>query len=82
MTTKFALKRLYGTCFCRDGAECPHFTPFFLHTLGIAECTWEVYAEELKELKNTGCDNIDTIITFYKAINDLSSKTTDNMKIK
>lgn len=82
MMTKYALKTLYGSCFCRDGDECSHFKRFFLGTLGIPKCTWEDYVEELKELKNTSCDNIDTITTFYKAIHALSSKITENIEIK
>lgn len=82
MMTKFALKRLYGTCFCRDGAECPHFTHFFCSTMGITECTWEVYVEELKALKNSGCDDIDTITTIYRAITSLLPEITDDKEIK
>ncbi|KAL7624644.1 hypothetical protein AAE478_006214 [Parahypoxylon ruwenzoriense] len=82
MMTKFALQRLYGTCFCRDGAECSHFTRFFLDTLGITKCTWEICVEELKGLKASGCDNIDRITAIYKEINTLLPENIDNVSIK
>ncbi|KAI0385044.1 hypothetical protein F5Y04DRAFT_204258 [Hypomontagnella monticulosa] len=82
MVTKFALKRLYGTCFCKDHGECPHFVPFFCSTLGITECTWQIYVEELKALQASGCDNIDTITTIYKAIGSLQPETIDQEGIK
>ncbi|KAI1487736.1 hypothetical protein F5X96DRAFT_681025 [Biscogniauxia mediterranea] len=82
MVTKFALKRLIGACFCRDGADCSHFDRFFFDTLGITECTWEVYIQELKALKASGCDNIDTITAIYKEINALLRKQTSKESVK
>ncbi|KAI1633135.1 hypothetical protein F4809DRAFT_624584 [Biscogniauxia mediterranea] len=82
MVTKFALKRLVGACFCRDGADCSHFDRFFFDTLGITECTWEVYIEELKALKASGCDNIDTITAIYEEINVLLRKQTSKESVK
>lgn len=79
MTTKFVLKRLYRTCFCKDGAKCPHFSKFFVETLGVsAACTWSNYVEELKALKNVDCEDVDTITGIYKAINALQPKNTDS----
>ncbi|RWA07221.1 hypothetical protein EKO27_g7884 [Xylaria grammica] len=84
LRTKYALKRLYGNCFCRDGAECSHFTRFFTNTLGINKCTWETYVEELKVLKALDEDDFsddpfsddsnvdfDTIANIYRAIDSL-----------
>ncbi|KAI0508878.1 hypothetical protein F5B22DRAFT_638424 [Xylaria bambusicola] len=83
MTTKFVLKRLYRSCFCKDGAKCPHFSTFFTETLGIQEsCTWQDYVEELKALKQNDCNDVDAITGIYEAINALEQRTIDNVAIR
>ncbi|KAI1748144.1 hypothetical protein F4782DRAFT_384783 [Xylaria castorea] len=83
MTTKYVLKRLYRTCFCKDGAACPHFSRFFVETLGIrAFCTWQDYVEELKALKQNGCNDVDTITGIYEAINALKQRNVDSVAIR
>jgi hypothetical protein len=82
MMTKFVLKRLYDTCYCKDGPDCIHFLKFFVETLGIsAACTWQDYIEELKALKN-GHEDADTIKRIYKAINSLQPDGTDCTSIR
>ncbi|KAI1118839.1 hypothetical protein F5Y14DRAFT_397902 [Nemania sp. NC0429] len=83
MMTKNVLKKLYGTCFCKDGAACPHFPRFFVETLGIrASCTWQDYVEELKALKEDDCDDVDTITGIYEAINALKQRSIDTDAIR
>ncbi len=83
MTTKYVLKRLYRTCFCKDGAACPHFSRFFVETLGIrASCTWQDYVEELKALKQNDCNDVDTITGIYEAISALKQRNIDSVAIR
>ncbi|KAI0182894.1 hypothetical protein EV127DRAFT_40641 [Xylaria flabelliformis] len=82
MVTKNVLTILYGTCFCRDGAKCPHFSNFFVETIGIrASCTWQDYVDELGALKEDS-DDVDTITGIYKAINALQPKDIDRAAIR
>ncbi|KAI1188940.1 hypothetical protein F5B17DRAFT_450976 [Nemania serpens] len=83
LTTKYVLKRLYGTCFCKDGAACPHFSRFFVETLDIrASCTWQDYVEELKALKQNDCNDVDIITGIYEAIDSLKHKDIDSVAIR
>lgn len=76
MKTKFALRLLYEPVILSrlDGEDATHLINFFTNTLGIADCTWETYIDELKELKASGCGNIDSISVIYTALNDLRPK--------
>ncbi|KAI1297487.1 hypothetical protein F5Y03DRAFT_386916 [Xylaria venustula] len=83
MITKYVLKRLYKTCFCKDGPACPHFARFFVKTIGIpASCTWQDYVEELKALKQNDCIDVDAITGIYKAINSLKQISNDSVAIR
>jgi hypothetical protein len=46
---------------------------FFTGVLGVTDCDWEIYVNELKELKTSGCDNADTITVIYRALDGLRS---------
>ncbi|KAI0977216.1 hypothetical protein F4678DRAFT_468441 [Xylaria arbuscula] len=83
MTTRHVLKRLYRTCFCKDGAACPHFFRFFVETLGIpASCTWQDYVKELQALKENDSTDVDTITGIYKAINALEQTSNGIVAIR
>jgi hypothetical protein len=47
--------------------------------LGIEDCTWEDYVNELRELKNSDQQNADTdpIETIYQALSSLITKNSD-----
>ncbi|KAI1421444.1 hypothetical protein F5Y12DRAFT_767727 [Xylaria sp. FL1777] len=83
MTTKYILKKLYEMCFCKDGTACPHFSRFFVETLGIrASCTWQDYVEELRALKQNDCNDVDIITGIYEAINTLEKGSIDSVAIR
>lgn len=72
MRSKFSLERLYSSFFKEDTSAITHATYFFKDILGIEDCTWENYIEELKELKASGCSDSDVITGIYKALDKLS----------
>jgi hypothetical protein len=76
MKTKFALQRLYEPLLSSNGADSSSLAHFFTSVLKIADCTWETYVGELKELKVSSCENSDTIATIYRALDALRPTTT------
>ncbi|ROW15001.1 hypothetical protein VPNG_03422 [Cytospora leucostoma] len=42
--------------------------------LGVGDCTWQDYINELRELKVSGFEDSDTIITIYEELRTLGSK--------
>lgn len=72
MRSKFSLERLYSSFFKEDIPVLSHTAYFFKDILGIKNCTWEDYTEELKGLKASGCSDSDVITGIYKALDNLS----------
>ncbi len=75
LESKFALKRLYDQGLRVDGSDITYLARFFTSAVGITDCTWEVYIDELKTLKESDCEDIDIISGIYTALDALRSKT-------
>ncbi|KAI0136379.1 ino80 chromatin remodeling complex protein [Xylariales sp. AK1849] len=71
LKSKYALKCLYEPWLCIEDSSSQYLAHFFTTTLGITECTWEIYIDELKALSTSDCDNIDTISGVYAALDRL-----------
>lgn len=76
MKTKYALQRLYQPCFGMGDVDSSYLTAFFTITLNITDCTWQIYVEELKALKASGCDDSDCMTAIYKALDGLRHAVT------
>jgi hypothetical protein len=72
MKTKFALQRLYEPYFRLDG-DGSSLEYFFTSILGVTDGNWEIYVDELKELKTSSCENADNITVIYRALDNLQS---------
>ncbi|EQB58063.1 hypothetical protein CGLO_01742 [Colletotrichum gloeosporioides Cg-14] len=72
MRTKFALERLYQPWFRTNGTNNNStYLNLFRSMIGIEDCTWAIFIDELRELKASKCDDTDRIGTIYKALNAL-----------
>lgn len=72
MKTKFALPLLYDSFLGDEDMGSTSLAPLFTHVLGVQDCTWQTYVEELEELRDTGCDDIDAIAAIYEELDRLS----------
>ena len=71
LQSKFALKLLYESTLLVDASSLPDLAPFFTDVLGIHDCTWEVYVDELKALRASDCKDMDIISGIYAALDTL-----------
>lgn len=72
LRTKYSLEHLYSSFSWEEIPAISHTAHFFKITLGINDCTWEDYIEELKGLKASGCSDSDVITGIYQALDNLS----------
>ncbi|KAH8901208.1 hypothetical protein GQ53DRAFT_707485 [Thozetella sp. PMI_491] len=82
LKSKFALELLYAPGLRMDGSNLSYFAQFFTEVVGVTGCTWATYVDELKVLKSSNCDDIDTISGIYKAIDALRPSIIDTDKEK
>lgn len=73
MKTKHVLRLLYMNRLSLDQTDFVYLETFFTRTLGISPCTWEIYVDELNELRRSGYENIATITAIYKELGTLGS---------
>ncbi|ROV88550.1 hypothetical protein VMCG_10385 [Cytospora schulzeri] len=74
MKTKSVLRLLYASCGSLAKGDLVYLETFFAETLGIGNCTWELYVEELNTLRRTGCKDIKIITVIYQELRTLGSK--------
>ncbi len=75
LKTKFALRLAYEPYFQLNSVDNDYSTHFFTQTLGITDCTWEIYIDELKALKASDCTDADAISTIYEALDSMRPRT-------
>ena len=73
MKTKFVLRLLYQQFFAAESADFLYLHNFFTETLGIGNCTWQNYIDELSELRDADCGNMTTITNIYRELEALGS---------
>ena len=71
LQSKFALELLYESGVLTDASSLPDFGRFFTNVIGIDNCSWAVYVEELKALKASDCEDMDIIGGIYAALDTL-----------
>lgn len=74
MNTKYVLRLLYEPYCPPDTTDFVYLETFFTKTLGIGGCTWQMYIDELAELKRSNCEDIKIITIIYKELATLGSK--------
>ncbi|KAI5457855.1 hypothetical protein BGZ63DRAFT_364030 [Mariannaea sp. PMI_226] len=75
MKTKFPLERLYGSLLPSGVTRGSSLAILFKTILKIPDCTWETYVDELKSLRNSGCEDSDLIMDIYEALRRIRSKS-------
>lgn len=70
MTTKTVISLMWER-FLPENLSFKHLKHFFTDVVRVAECTYSTYVEELRELKDEGCDDIDAIRTWYEELDKL-----------
>jgi hypothetical protein len=71
LKSKYALRRLYEPLQSTEDTRGSYLPHFFKTTLGVTDCTWKTYVEELKALKTLDCDDFDLISGIYTALDNL-----------
>ena len=71
MQMKYALSLLYELLFHKDDVDSSYSTRFFTATLGIPDCTWVDYVDELKWVNVDDCDDSDMITNIYTVLDVL-----------
>ena len=82
LTTKYVLKLIYEAHLSEHGIDIAHSGYFFTNILRIPDCTWEVYVDELKALKESDCDDFDSINDIYTALDSLRPQIIGTSKDK
>ncbi|KAK6725139.1 hypothetical protein SNK04_003944 [Fusarium graminearum] len=68
MQTAYPLAHLYRTVFRRSEEELDIMRQFFKITLGVKDCSWENYLNELRRLNTLGTEDFDWVNDIYKAL--------------
>ncbi|KAK1512450.1 uncharacterized protein CCOS01_14690 [Colletotrichum costaricense] len=71
MATKHVLNRLYQPFLGAPSTMKSIYSSLFQETVGIGNCTIEIWVEELKQLKASECGDIDRIGKIYHALHQL-----------
>lgn len=82
MKTKYVLRLLYiEECLPLDQTDFLYMEAFLTGTLGIRPCTWEIYVDELNELRRSESEDIDDITSIYKELRTIRwGPTTEGQK--
>lgn len=76
LRTKFVLEILYKSWLSKSSEDRKDLKRFFCDTLGISNCTEEIYVDELKKIRDSGFEDSDVITEVYKALHSLWKSTT------
>ncbi|KAF0635879.1 hypothetical protein FPSE5266_09771 [Fusarium pseudograminearum] len=68
MQTAYPLAHLYRTAFRRSEEELDIMRQFFKITLGVRDCCWENYLNELRRLNTLGTEDFDWVNDIYKSL--------------
>ncbi|GKU04976.1 hypothetical protein FLAG1_07771 [Fusarium langsethiae] len=68
MQTVYPLAHLYRTTFRRSDEELDILRQFFKMTLGVRDCSWENYLDELRRLRSLGVDDFDWVNDIYNSL--------------
>ncbi|KAG6355673.1 hypothetical protein INS49_003636 [Diaporthe citri] len=71
LQTKFVLEIVYEPWLSTSPEKREDVKRLFCDTLGIFDCTVEIYVEELKSIRNSGSEDSDIITTVYEALDSL-----------
>lgn len=71
MQTKFVLEIIYEPWLSKNPEKREDIKRLFCDTLGIPNCTVEIYVEELKSIRDSGSEDSDIFTTVYKALDSL-----------
>lgn len=74
MKTRRPLGSMYDIHFRGSETSRATLTQFFKHTLGVLDCTWNDFVDELKELKRINCTDFDRIKELYSRLDRLKAK--------
>jgi len=73
METKYPLRSLYETYLRWSETEKSTLTQFFKSSLGVCDCAWDSFVDEIKHLKATKCTDFDRINGLYVRLDGLKS---------
>lgn len=76
LQTKFVLEILYKSWLSKSSENRKYLKQFFCDTLGIFDCTEEIYVDELKKIRDSGLKDSDVITEVYKALHNLWKSST------
>ncbi|RGP70137.1 hypothetical protein FSPOR_4249 [Fusarium sporotrichioides] len=68
MQTVYPLEHLYRTTFRRPKEELDILRQFFKMTLGVRDCSWKNYLDELRRLRSLGVDDFDWVNDIYNSL--------------
>ncbi|KAM0415352.1 hypothetical protein ACHAPD_006548 [Fusarium lateritium] len=68
MQTAYPLAHLYRTIFHRSEEELDILKQFFKTTLGVKDCSWENYLNELRRLRTMAIEDSDWVDGIYKSL--------------
>lgn len=72
MQTAYPLGHLYRTTFNRSEDDLDILRQFFKTTLGVRDCSWDNYLDEIRSLKVTGSKDFDWLNDIYEALDSES----------
>ncbi|KAJ4122741.1 hypothetical protein NW768_010183 [Fusarium equiseti] len=68
MQTAYPLAHLYQTTFNRSEEDLEILRQFFRTTLGIGDCSWEHYLDEIRKLKVVASEDFDWMSDIYESL--------------
>ncbi|KAF4340028.1 hypothetical protein FBEOM_6067 [Fusarium beomiforme] len=68
MQTAYPLAHLYRTAFHRSEEDLDILRQFFKATLGVKDCSWEDYLNEIRRLKALGSEDFDWVNDLYSSL--------------
>ncbi|KAL2282176.1 hypothetical protein FJTKL_11005 [Diaporthe vaccinii] len=71
LQTKFVLEITYEPWLSTSAERREDIKRLFCDTLGLSDCTMEIYVEELKSIRDSGSEDSDIITTVYEALDSL-----------
>lgn len=82
METKYPLGSLYNIHLRESGTSKSAITQFFRDTVGVLDCAWDDFIDELKELKKINCTDFDRIKGLYSRLDRVKIKTVASERTK
>lgn len=74
MQTKHPLGSLYDIHLRESEISKSAITQFFRDTVGVLDCTWQDFIDELKQLKEINCTDFDRIKGLYGRLGRMKTK--------